>query len=325
MTMQADTLLARRSLGAIACALALATSSPAAQLEQKSHASAEDAAAALAAAAKAGDTAALIEILGPEAKSIVVSGDPVADAAMRERFVRSYEEAHEIVPAPDDRMVLQTGKDEWPLPIPLVDTGEGWRFDTAAGQREILNRRIGANELATIQTCLAYVDAQREYYDRNPGGAPMPQYAQKIASGEGKRDGLYWKTSAGEPSSPLGELFASARGEGYGVGGGEPIPYHGYYYRILKAQGPHAPGGAASYLVRGEMIGGFALMAYPAGYDSSGVMSFIVNQDGVVYEKNLGPDTAEIARAMTIYDPDESWTKVGEPAGDAGSNDRADS
>ena len=178
--------------------------------------------------------------------------------------------------------------------------------------------------LATIQTCLAYVDAQREYYDRNPQNARMAQYAQKIASSEGKRDGLYWPTPQGQPPSPLGELFARARGEGYEARQGKPIPYHGYYYRILTAQGPNASGGAFDYVMRGEMIGGFALVAYPAGYGSSGVMTFIVDQDGVVYEKDLGPGTAKLAKAMKTFDPDETWTKIRGDTAAAGSAGRGE-
>jgi hypothetical protein len=296
------------------CTIAIASAIHAASPAQKSFATPEEAAAALVAAAKANDTKALLDILGPEAKPLVTSGDPVGDERARERFVQSYDEAHVLVPGANDTMVLQTGKDQWPLPIPLRKTDAGWRFDTAAGKDEMLTRRIGANELATIQTCLAYVDAQREYYDRNPQAGASSQYAQRVASSKGKRDGLYWETNDDEPPSPLGELFASARGEGYTPGQGKPSPYHGYVYRILKAQGPHAPGGAYDYVVRGKMIGGFALVAYPAEYGSSGVMTFVVNHDGVVYEKDLGPDTEKLAQAMKTFDPDDTWTKAGDGA-----------
>jgi hypothetical protein len=252
----------------------------------------------------------LLHILGPQAKALLTSGDPVSDDATRERFVASWDERHALVPGPDDTTIVQTGKDDWPLPIPLVSTAEGWRFDTDAGRDEIINRRIGANELSTIQTCLAYVDAQREYHDLNPLGAKIAPYAQKIASSAGKKDGLYWDSTDGAAQSPLGAQFASARSEGYAPGKGKPTPYHGYYYRILTAQGPHAPGGAYDYVVRGQMIGGFALVAYPAEYGSSGVMTFLVNHDGVVYEKDLGTDTAKLARAMKAFDPDDGWRKV---------------
>lgn len=301
-------------LAIVACALlvtnAVVAAKPSKAPAQKTFPTAEDAAAALVAAVKANDTTALLEILGADAKPILDSGDPVADEATRAKFVASYEEAHALVDGPDDSKILQTGKDEWPLPIPLVQTAEGWRFDTEAGEEEILNRRIGRNELAAIQTALAFVDAQREYYDLNPQGEKLPPYAQTIASTPGKKDGLYWDTAEGEKPSPLGEEFASARAEGYRPGEGKPIPYHGYYFRILKAQGPNAPGGKYDYVVKGKMIGGFALVAYPAEYDVSGVMTFLVNHDGVVYEKDLGPNTKKLAQAMKTFDPDESWRQV---------------
>lgn len=294
-----------------------ATTTLAAAPAQKTFPSPDEAAAALVAAAKANDDKALLEILGPDAGPLLSSGDPVADQAARERFVKSYDEEHHFVPGPDDHTVLQTGKDQWPLPIPLVNTAEGWRFDTEAGQDELITRRVGRNELDTIQTCLAYVDAQREYYARNPQGGKLRQYAQKVASSPGKKDGLFWETADGEEPSPLGALIAQARAQGYAAGTGKPIPYHGYLFRILTAQGPHAPGGAYDYLVRGQMIGGFGLVAYPAVWGSSGVMTFIVNHDGVVYEKNLGSGTAKIAAAMKTFDPDESWVKVADASAPA--------
>ncbi|MEW6268763.1 MAG: DUF2950 domain-containing protein [Thermodesulfobacteriota bacterium] len=298
------------ALTTVVCSLLFTSRAEAAEPAQKTFPTPEDAFAAIVSAARAKDTQAMLAILGPDADDIVSSGDPVEDEAMLARFVESYDEAHEIVPGPDDTMVLHTGKDRWPLPIPVVDTVDGWRFDTEAGEEELLDRRIGRNELSTIQTCLAYVDAQREYHDRNPQGDPLPAYAQRIASTPGKRDGLYWPTADGEPPSPLGELFASARAEGYEKKSDQPIPYHGYYYRVLTAQGPHARGGAYDYVVRDKMIGGFALVAYPADYANSGVMTFVVNHDGTVFQKDLGPDTAKVARAMKSFDPDTSWTKV---------------
>lgn len=291
----------------------------AAEPAQKTFPSADAAAQALVAAVKANDQTALLEILGSDAQKLISSGDPIADEAARERFVKSYDEAHQFVAGQDGETVLQTGKDQWPLPIPLVSTAEGWRFDTAAGQDEMITRRIGKNELDTIQTCLAYVDAQREYYAANPTGEKLRQYAQKVASSSGKKDGLYWPSAEGQPDSPLGALFAQARAQGYTPGTGKPMPYHGYFYRILTAQGSHAPGGAYDYLVRGKMIGGFALVAYPAMWGSSGVMTFIVNHDGVVYEKNLGPGTLKFAPALTSFDPDESWVKVADAANPASS------
>lgn len=297
-------------LATAACVLAATATARAAAPQQKTFPTPEAAVTALVDAVKANDLKVLLEILGGDAKPLLDSGDPVADEAMRAKFVASYDEAHAIVDGPDDTKILQTGKDEWPLPIPLVDTANGWRFDTDAGQDELLNRRIGRNELSAIQTCFAYVDAQREYYAANPLGEKIPPYAQTLASSPGKKDGLYWEAAEGEPESPLGAAFASARAEGYRPGEGKPIPFHGYYFRILKAQGPNAPGGKYDYVVKGRMIGGFALIAYPAEYGASGVMTFVVSHDGVVYEKDLGPGTAKVAQQMKAFDPDESWRKV---------------
>lgn len=278
---------------------------------QKTFSSPEDAVAALVAATRAEDNKALLAVLGQNAKSIVQSGDPVADRAGRERFNKSFDEANKLERQGDDKATLSVGKDNWPFPIPVVKKAKGWQFDAKQGEEEILNRRIGRNELAVIQVVQAYVDAQREYYTADPDKDKLLQYAQKFGSTKGKRDGLYYPTAAGEPPSPLGSLVARARAAGYKPGEGpKPAPYYGYYYRILKAQGKHAPGGAYDYVVRGNMIGGFALVAYPAKYANSGVMSFIVNQDGVVYQKDLGPNTASIASRMTKFDPDESWKRL---------------
>jgi hypothetical protein len=224
--------------------------------------------------------------------------------------VQAYEEAHTLVQSGDTKVILQVGKDEWPFPIPLVKDNTSWRFDSKAGKEEILNRRIGRNELDVIQVCLAYVDAQREYYMRNPQHVALLQYATKFMSTKGKRDGLYWETTADEPPSPLGPFLARARSEGYNPTAGKLTPYHGYYYKMLTGQGPKAPGGAYDYVVRGQMVGGFAMVAYPAQYGSSGIMTFIVNHDGVVYEKDLGPNTPALAQAMTKFNPDETWKKL---------------
>jgi hypothetical protein len=265
---------------------------------------------ALVTAIRGGDTAALMRILGPEAKALVSSGDAVADRTGRELFAKAYDDAHRLE-AGGGRIVLVVGKEEFPFPIPLVPDRDKWRFDTRAGREEILNRRVGRNELSVVQVCLAYADAQREYYARNPDGDKVLQYAQQIASTPGRRNGLFWEAKPGEAPSPLGDLVGRARGEGYAPGkGGRPSPYHGYYYRILKAQGPHARGGAHSYVANGKMIGGFALVAFPARYGASGVMTFLVNHDGVVYEKDLGPSTAALARRMTAFDPDDTWKPV---------------
>jgi Protein of unknown function (DUF2950) len=290
--------------------LAVAWSPPpcAAAGAQKRFASADDGVQALIAALKAGDVKAMLEVLGPTARPLITSGDPVADRHGRERVVQEYEASHSLVMSGETKAVLQIGEDDWPFPIPLVKGEAGWRFDTPAGKEEILNRRIGRNELAAIEVCRAYVDAQREYYLRNPQGEALLQYAQQLDSTEGKRDGLYWPAGPGEEASPIGPLVADARGEGYRKGeGGKPVPYHGYYYRILEAQGPEAPGGEYDYVVNGKMLGGFALVAYPANWGNSGVMTFIVNHDGVVYQKDLGPNTAAVARAMTRFNPDGTW------------------
>jgi hypothetical protein len=261
-------------------------------------------------ATKKNDTKAMLAILGPEAKSIIQSGDQVSDRAAFERFVKSYEEANKLVKSGDTQAILEVGKDAWPFPIPLVKEKAGWRFDTHEGKEEIINRRIGRNELDVIQVSLAFVDAEREYYQRDPDGDKLLQYAQKFISTKGKRDGLFWETKPGEQPSPLGPLVARARGEGYKGAGGKPIPYHGYYYRLLMGQGKDAPGGAYDYVVRGKMMGGFGMVAYPAQYGSSGIMTFIVNHDGVVYQKDLGPKTASIAQSMTRFNPDKTWTAV---------------
>jgi len=278
--------------------------------KQKTFGSPEEAVKTLLTATAAGDIKALESILGPGSASLIRSGDAVADRAGRERFAKAYAEANKISREGDAKAVLLVGKDEWPMPIPLVKDAAGWRFDTKQGEEEILNRRVGRNELSAVQAILAYVDAQREYYLRNPQGDKLLHYAQKFDSARGKRDGLFFPTKAGEPPSPLGPMFASAKAEGYTKDGdGLPDPYHGYRYRILKGQGPDAPGGAYDYVAQGRMIGGFALIAWPASYGSSGVMTFIVNHDGVVYEKDLGPNTAAAVRKITKFNPDKTWKR----------------
>jgi DUF2950 family protein len=291
------------SMGAVGVAMG-------ATARQKSFPTPEEGVQALVEAAQRNDTTTLLAILGPEAKSLVSTSDPVSDRENRERFVKSYEEGHTLVPSGDTKVVLQIGKDEWPFPIPLIKDSAGWRFDTQEGKAEIRKRLIGRNELDVIQVCLAYVDAQREYYMRNPLNTALLQYASKFISTKGKRDGLYWETTADEPPSPLGPLVAQARREGYKGTAGKPVPYHGYYYKMLTRQGPDAPGGAYDYVVRGKMIGGFALVAYPAQYGVSGIMTFIVNHDGVVYEKDLGPKTAAMAQSMTRFNPDKTWKQL---------------
>ena len=303
----------RRLIGSVLVIVSLSTgwAPPIASgaVAQRRFASIEEAAQALVDALKSGDQKAMLAILGEEGKSVVSSGDEAADRAARERFVTAYEEKH-VVDAGGGKVVLVVGSDGFPFPVPIVPDGPSWRFDTAAGKEEIVNRRIGRNELNTIQVCLAYVDAQREYYARDPDGDALLQYAKTFASSPGKRDGLYWPTNPGEPPSPLGPFVAKARGEGYSKRSSAPVPYWGYYFRILTAQGKDAPGGAYDYLAHGRLLGGFALVAYPAQYAVSGVMTFIVNQDGVVYQKDLGPNTAASARSMKQFNPDSTWQKV---------------
>ena len=274
---------------------------------QVRYSSPDEAITALITAAKAADTQGLTRVLGPGSGEILSSGDPVADAATRKRVVEGYETRHQVAMEGADKAVLIIGQEEWPFPIPLVRKDGAWSFDTPAGREEILFRRIGRNELSAIQTCLAYVDAQQEYAERGIAGSSV--YAQRVISREGRKDGLYWPTQAGEEESPLGEVIAAATAEGYRAGE-RPIPYHGYYYKILTRQGPSAPGGTLSYVVGGKMIGGFALVAYPAEYGNSGVMTFLVNHQGIVYENDLGPKTARIATRMTSFNPDKTWQRV---------------
>lgn len=299
--MMTSTLMRSALLGA---ALALAAGVHAAgEGKQKTFGSAEEAAAALVAAVKANDDKVKLAILGSDAKPILQSGDKVADKAATARFVSLYEAQNKLEKSGDVKAVLAIGKDDWPFPIPIVKEAAGWRFDTAAGKDEILNRRIGRNELSAMQAALAYCDAQREYYGLNPQKDKLMQYAQKFSSAQGKRDGLYYPTKEGEPRSPLGPLFDKAKAAGYEEGGG----YHGYRYKILKAQGPDAKGGAYDYMAQGRMIGGFALVAWPVTYGNTGVMSFIVNHDCTVYEKDLGANSSAVAAKMVKFNPDKTW------------------
>jgi len=270
----------------------------------------EDAVAALVAAAKEGDRAKLIGILGSQGEDVVSSGDDVADRNARDSFVSAYDEKHSLEPDGEDKTILVLGAEDWPFPIPLVSRDGKWEFDTAAGHEEILLRRIGRNELSAIQASLAYVVAQKEYAALDVDGKRPPAYAQRIVSSAGDKDGLYWPSAEGETQSPLGALFAEAAEEGYAPGGGTPAPFHGYYYRVLKGQGAGAEGGAFDYVVDGRMIGGFGLVAYPAEYGNSGITTFMVNHDGVVFQKDLGPETEERASEIETFAPDETWTKI---------------
>jgi hypothetical protein len=299
-----------RFIAAVMIASTLLAAGCSRSARQQDFASAEEAAQALVAAARAEDASALLSVLGSDAKPLVDSGDAVQDKNARERFVTEYETKHAFDANQPDFVTINVGTDEWPFPIPLVERGGRWRFDTAAGAEEIVNRRIGANELATIQSCLAFVDAQREYYSSNPQGGPLLQFAQKLVSTEGQKDGLYWPAAASEPQSPLGESFARARAEGYFTDKpAKDEPYHGYVYKLLTAQGPNAEGGAYGYVVNDKMLGGFALLAFPADYARNGVMTFIVNHSGVVYSKDLGPDTTKLAHAIEVFDPDQTWKR----------------
>jgi hypothetical protein len=296
-------ILASLMIGALLCSAASAA------IAQQAFKTPDDAATALVNAAKAGDMKALITVLGPDGEDVVSSGDEVADAATREKFVTAYDAKHRISMEGDSKAILVVGQDDFPLPIPIVRKDGMWRFDTAEGLDEILFRRIGENELDAIQAALTYVDAQNEYADKDRTGAGANAYAQRIISQPGKKDGLYWPTSQGEEPSPLGELVAQATAQGYRVGGGR-TPFHGYYFKILTKQGPAAPGGELDYVVNGKMIGGFALVAYPAEYRNSGVMTFIVSHAGDVYQKDLGPNTDKLAERMSSFNPDSTWQKV---------------
>ncbi len=288
---------------------------------QQQFDSPDQAVQALVQSVRTQDTAQLKRILGPDGDAVISSGDEVADAQQRDAFLKDYDDKHELVAGPQGAMTLTVGNDDWPLPIPLVkDEQKGkWYFDTSAGMDEIIDRRIGHNELNTIQVCLAIVDAQREYAMKDPQGVGLPVYAQRFISDPGMKNGLYWKTSEGEDPSPLGPLVASAVEQGYTsakTSSGQPRPFHGYFFRMLKSQGPNAPGGALDYMVNDKMIGGFGVVAYPAEYGSSGVMTFIVDEAGIVYQTDLGNNTEQIALDMKAFDPGPGWEQV--PPTDAG-------
>jgi len=265
---------------------------------------------ALIDAAGAQGSEALYAVLGPDSSQLG-SGDPAIDDADRQAFVEAAAEQTRIEQKREDFALLIIGNNDWPFPIPLVRDPSGWHFDTAAGEDELVNRRIGRNELYAIAVARAFVDAQYEYAAQGPGGEGVREFARKLRSSAGKHDGLYWPAGEGEPQSPLGPFVAGAVAEGYVAPGGDSsVPYYGYFFRPLQEQGPHAPGGAKSYLNDGRMTEGFALLAYPAEYGVSGVMSFIVNQQGIVFQKDLGEDTSELAAAIQSFDPDATWSPV---------------
>jgi hypothetical protein len=290
-------------------AAAKPAAAPAKAASQKTFASPEEAASALVDAAKARDVEGLLAVVGPASKSWIFSGDKVADENDWKKFVAAYDQKKNIKKVNDTTAELEVGSDDWPFPAPIVKKGNAWAFDAEAGKAEVLNRRVGRNELDAIQTMLAIVDAQREYAAKDPDKNGHADYAKKFASTPGKKDGLFWPDESGKDPSPLGPLVATAAKEGYKKSD-KPQPYHGYNYRILTSQGKDAKGGAYNYLVRDKLIGGFAVVAWPASYRSSGVTTFIVNHDGVVYEKDLGPQTESVASGMKAYNPDSTWKKA---------------
>lgn len=300
-----------RVLTLLGVATMLAFSATTAAAAQRTFASADDAMNALVEAADTGDRATLAAIFGPNGERVLTSGDTVADREARELFVARSKERKHLQFVGDDFAIVSVGNDDWPFPIPLVETKGKWSFDTVAGEEEVKNRRVGRNELYTIEIMREYVDAQREYARLRKNTEGVAEYAQRLRSTPGKRDGLYWETQEADAESPLGPLFASATAEGYRPGMNvKPQPFHGYIYKPVTAAGPAAPGGARSYIKDGKMTGGFALIAYPVRYGASGVMTFQVNDQGVVFEKDLGPRTTEIVSKQTAYDPDDSWEPV---------------
>lgn len=280
--------------------------------KQGTFSSPQEAVTAMVTAMKSGNNDRLLAVFGGAGKELFFFDDDTTDRFMGDEFLRAYEENNRLEPLGKKKVILHVGKDNWAWPIPVIKAGQRWHFDMKEGRREILARRIGENELAAIQVCLAYVDAQREYAQNHLTSGIM-EYAQKLLSEPGKKDGLCWVGKEGGKQSPLGPLVGNACKAAYTAGGALQIsmmqPYHGYFYRILNKQGKNAPGGAYDYVVDGRMIGGFALVAYPARYGSSGVMTLIVNHDGVVYEKDLGKNTYQIAEAMASFDPDQTWRK----------------
>jgi hypothetical protein len=309
--------ITERWLTRLACVIAVALLfhwtcpvSSAAVMAQKRFTSPEEAVYSLVSAIRADDLKEIRVILGPGSEALISSGDEAADKVGREKFLKAYDQKNSLEEPSKDGRVLHIGPDDWPMSIPIVKKDAAWVFDIDKGKKEILNRRVGRNELHVIDVLHAYVEAQHEYATKDCGGGGKVEFAQRLISTEGKRDGLYWLTKEGEEMSPLGPLVAQASKEGYA--NPDLQPFHGYYFKILKGQGKHAEGGKYNYVVKGKMILGFALVAYPAEYGNSGVMTFIVNQEGIVFEKNLGKATKRIAESMKIYDPDKTWKKISE-------------
>ena len=282
------------------------------QQPQRSFASPEEAVTALVAAMRDHNEADLRAVLGPDSDRVVDSGDRYADQELHDRFVALYDQGHTIKQATPGHAELDVGPDDWPLPIPIVEANGKWTFDTKAGAQTIVDRRVGRNELSAIRTLLACIDAERDYFDRTKQATGAGVYATRLLSTPGHKDGLYWPVAEGETESPLGPLVDAAQEAGYPgeLVHGKPIPYEGYYFRILKAQGANADGGAKNYIQSGRMTGGFALIAWPAVFGSSGIMTFIAGPDGDVYQKDLGPETSRTAAEMTAFDPDLSWSRV---------------
>jgi DUF2950 family protein len=303
---------AMTTLRAMALSLLL-IGSAAAATPQPSFPTAEAAVSALVTALQSDDAKAASTILGPGSERLIASGDQIADRNSRKRFLDAYAAQHALDAHGPDEMVLSIGTNGWPMPFPIVRAAGQWHFDATAGAEEVINRRIGRNELATIRTLLAFVEAERDYFDRAQRGTGTGFYAQRVLSTPGKLDGLFWETDDGDPPSPLDPLVQQARDEGYPgqvTAGAKPAPYHGYLFRVLRAQGPAAPGGAKQYVRDGQMRDGFAFLAWPATYGNSGIMSFVVGNDGTVFQKDLGPNTAAAAAAITRFNPDPTWARI---------------
>jgi Protein of unknown function (DUF2950) len=301
-------------LGLIVSGLGTSRPTFAQESGQKTFSSPAAAADALATAAQKHDKQEMLAILGHSGEKLIYSGDRVADKENNDHFVEKYHQMHRFAATGSGRMILYIGAENWPVSIPLKKSGDKWYFDTAYGKQEVLYRRIGSNELNVIKVCQEIVSGEREYYAASHDGDSVHQYAGKFRSTPGKQDGLYWEVKSDEPESPLGPLVAEAASEGYGHhahhAAGKPRPFHGYVYRLLTRQGAAASGGAKDYIVDGKMTGGFALVAYPVRYRDSGVMTFVVNQDDQIYQKDLGPRTGQIASEMTEYNPDDTWQPV---------------
>lgn len=265
---------------------------------------------ALLAAVAGNDTVELKALLGPQAENLVDSGDATADENSRKDFLKSYYQRHGFIRESADKVVLTVGQSAWPLPFPIVKTNDAWQFDASEGAQELIYRRIGQNELDAMKVSKALYQAQKDYAATGHDGNPPGLYAPRIVSAPGTKNGLYWEAQEGEPESPAGSLIANATSEGYDVQHGKPVPFHGYLYRVLRSQGPNAPGGEKDYIQDGKMIGGFAILAYPAEYKASGIMTFMINSHGVVRQRDLGEGTAEAVASIKAYDPDKSWKVV---------------